>query len=133
MSASPTAAGARSLTPSFFVRLRGWLRAIFVDVPDPVRPTGNETNSPWATLLAWPIRLLAVAGATLIGWIWSGTPGGVQLGWALQYTMFAAVAVVTSFWFWILLANVSTAALWVARCSVAAWAWARCPSGEACP
>lgn len=100
-------------TPSLFARVRGGLRAIIVDGPDPVRPAANETPSIWQTLLAWPIRLLAVAGAALVGWIWSATPAGIQLGWALQYVLLTAVAVVTSFWFWILLLNVGTALLWV--------------------
>jgi len=100
-------------TPSLFARLRGWLRAIVVDGPDPVRPAAHESSSVGQTLLAWPIRLLAVAGATLVAWIWSGTPAGVQLGWALQYSLLTAVSVVTSFWFWILLLNVATALLWV--------------------
>lgn len=86
---------------------------MLVDGPDPVRPAAHESPSIWQTLLAWPIRLLGVAGATLVGWIWSGTSAGVQLGWALQYTLLTAVSVVTSFWFWILLLNVGTALLWV--------------------
>jgi len=101
-------------TPSLFARLRGWLRAVFVDGPDPVRPSAHESPSVWQTLLAWPIRLLAVGGAALVGRIWSATPAGIQLGWALQYTSLTAVAVVTSFWFWILLLNLATALLWVA-------------------
>ena len=100
-------------TPSLFARLRGWLRAIFVDGPDPVRPAAYESPSIWQTLLAWPVRLLAVAGATVVAWVWSATPAGIQLGWALQYTLLTAVAVVTSFWFWILLLNVGTALLWL--------------------
>jgi len=84
-----------------------------VDGPDPVRPAAHEGSSIGQTLLAWPIRLLAVGGATAIAWIWSGTPAGVQLGWALQYSLLTAVAVVSSFWFWILLLNVGTALLWV--------------------
>ena len=100
-------------TPSLFARFRGWLRAILVDGPDPVRPAAHESPSIWQTLLAWPVRLVGVAGATLVAWIWSGTPAGVQLGWALQYTLLTAVSVVTSFWFWILLLNVGTALLWV--------------------
>ena len=111
MSQGPIAASARPSSP--FARVRGWLRAIFVEGPDPVRPAAHESQSAWQTLLAWPIRLLAVAGAALIGWIWSTTPAGIQLGWALQYTLLTAVAVVTSFWFWILLVNVGTAALWL--------------------
>ncbi len=114
MSQGPIAASVRPSTPSLFARVRGWLRAIVVDGPDPVRPAAHEGTSVWQTLLAWPIRLLAVAGATVIGLIWSTTPAGIQLGWALQYTLLTAVAVVTSFWFWILLVNVGTAALWVA-------------------
>jgi len=97
-----------------FARLRGWLRAIFVDGPDPVRPAAHENPSNWQTLLAWPVRLLAVGGATVVAWIWSTTPPGVQLGWALQYVSLAAVAVVTSFWRWILLLNVITSVLWLA-------------------
>ncbi len=91
------------------------LRALLVDGPDPVGAgsSGAVVPSRWDTLLAWPIRLLIVAGAVVVGWIWSATPGGVQLGWALQYTLLAAVSVVTSFWFWILLANVAIAGLWV--------------------
>jgi hypothetical protein len=98
---------------TLFTRIRGVLRALIVVGPDPAEARSLDDASALDTLLAWPIRLVIVVGAAVLGWVWSTTPAGVQLGWALQYALFAAVSVVTSFWFWILLGNAALAALWL--------------------
>jgi len=65
------------------------------------------------TLLTWPVRLIIVAGAALVGYVWAPTPGGVQLGWGLQYALVIAVAIVISFWKWIFLVNAVVGGAWV--------------------
>jgi hypothetical protein len=68
----------------------------------------------WTTLFTWLARLLIVAGALAIGWVWAKNPGGIQVGWALQYGLFIAVSIVASFCYWLLAANVVVAGAWLA-------------------
>jgi 3',5'-cyclic AMP phosphodiesterase CpdA len=97
---------------------RGWLARVFLVGPDPLDPgRAPDQITAWDSLLTWPTRLLVVLGAIVIGIIWAGSPGGIQLGWALQYGLLVAVSIVTSYWLTISLANLGVALLWV----VASW------------
>ncbi|HEX2659826.1 MAG TPA: hypothetical protein VHU40_16190 [Polyangia bacterium] len=87
---------------------------MFIVGPDPGDPTRPHESSRLDTLLAWPVRLLAVAGISLLAIIWATTPAGIQFGWALQYGLLVAVSIVTSFWGVVMVVNVVLAALWVA-------------------
>jgi hypothetical protein len=61
------------------------------------------------TLFPWPMPVLAVVVAYLIGLQWDKSVLGEQLGSALQYGALIAVSIVVSCWFWIALANVALA------------------------
>ena len=96
-----------------YARCVSCLRAVFVVGPDPRDPTRVHEAGRFDTLLAWPIRLLVVAGVSLLAAIWATTAAGIQFGWALQYGLLVAVSIVTSFWGWVMVVNVGLAALWV--------------------
>jgi hypothetical protein len=63
--------------------------------------------------LPWPVRVLVVLVAGLLGWHWAGTPLGEQLGGGLQYAGLIGISLAVSFWWWIFLANVVLAGLWL--------------------
>ena len=71
------------------------------------RPTVSET------LLPWPVRMLAVVTAALLGWNWSGTPLGEQLGGGLQYASLIAISLAVSYWWRIFLLNLALALVWL--------------------
>lgn len=98
---------------SAYARCVACLRCVFVTGPDPSDPTRPHEQGRLDTLLAWPVRLLAVGGVALLAAIWATTPPGVQFGWALQYGLLVAVSIVTSFWGPVMVANTLLAALWV--------------------
>jgi hypothetical protein len=110
--------------PSWWARVRQLSWKAFIVGPDPPSAYGQADGlavlpaSRWDTLLTWPARLLAVAGAALVGVIWKSSPPGIQLGWALHYGLLAAVAIVTSFWKLILGFNLVVAGTWVALARV---------------
>lgn len=92
----------------FYRSLRFLLRG--PDDPDPDQPaTIGET------FLPWPVRVLVVVVAFVLGWNWSGTPLGEQLGGGLQYGGLIAVSLAVSYWWVIFLFNVTLALLW--------WLW----------
>jgi hypothetical protein len=91
----------------FFRFLSRWLITGPVD-PDPKRePSWGET------LFPWPVRLLAVVTAALLGWNWSGTPLGEQLGGGLHYAGLIAISLAVSFWFWMFVLNAGVALAWL--------------------
>jgi hypothetical protein len=63
-----------------YARCVACLRRVFIVGPDPGDPTRPHESSRLDTLLAWPVRLLAVAGISLLAIIWATTPAGVQFG-----------------------------------------------------
>ena len=92
---------------------RGLLaRAVLVG-PDPVVPERPDEITAWDTLVTWPTRLLAVAGAVLVGVVWMHSPAGIQLAWALQYGVLVAVSVLISLWLPVFSANLVIAAAWL--------------------
>lgn len=103
---------------SFFYRLLRFL-VRGPDDPDPDKPaTFGETFFPW------PLRLLMVAAAFVLGWSWSGTPLGEQLGGGLQYGGLIAISLAASYWWVIFVFNVALALAW--------WLWPlRAPDEEA--
>src|SRR5438105_3682916 len=88
-----------------YARFVACLRAVFIVGPDPRDPSRVHEASRLDTLLAWPVRLLAVAGVSLLAAIWATTAAGIQFGWALQYGLLVAVSIVTSFWGWVMVVN----------------------------
>jgi len=94
---------------SFFYRsLRFLVRG--PDDPDPDKPaTFGET------FLPWPVRLLIVVVAFVLGWSWAGRPLGEQLGGGLRYGGLIAISLAVSYWWVIFLFNVALALLW--------WLW----------
>jgi hypothetical protein len=78
--------------------------------PDPKRPpTLSET------LLPWPVRVVAVVTAALLGWNWTSTPVGEQLGGGLQYAGLIAISLAVSYWWWVFIVNIALAVAW--------WLW----------
>ena len=99
--------------------IRRILRALFVGpcTPDPHRePTLSET------LLPWPVRVLAVVTAGLLGWNWTNTPLGEQLGGGLQYAGLIAISLGVSYWWWVFAVNVAFAVVW--------WLWPLSPKED---
>jgi hypothetical protein len=82
--------------------------------PDPPDPTNPGERSRWNRRLTWRLRLIVVGCAFLFGLVGSKTSGGIQVGWALQYALLAAVSIVASFWLPILLTNLFMAGIWLA-------------------
>jgi 3',5'-cyclic AMP phosphodiesterase CpdA len=76
--------------------------------PDPSRPSTLSE-----TLLPWPVRLLVLVAALLLGRNWAGTPLGEQLGGGLQYAGLIVISLAVSYWWWIFLANLGLALIWV--------------------
>jgi hypothetical protein len=83
--------------------------------PDPGRPPTLAE-----TLLPWPVRVLAVVTAGLLGWNWTNTPLGEQLGGGLQYAGLVAISLAVSYWWWIFVVNLALAVAW--------WLWPILPS-----
>src|SRR5512140_1142114 len=90
----------------FFARLFRLLLA----GPDDRQP---DTPTLTRTLLPWPVRLLVVAVAFVLGWNWSGTPLGEQLGGSLQYAGLIAISLAVSYWWVIFLLNLALALAWL--------------------
>lgn len=93
----------------------------------PVEPDLSRRPTLLETILPWPVRLFLVAGAAALGWQWSDSVLGLQLGGALHYVALVAVSVALSFWFWIFLVNLGFALAWLA-CPIARdkerpWTW----------
>jgi hypothetical protein len=92
---------------------RSWWQRLLVDGPDPVDPNRPEDAGALDTLLTWPVRWLAVVGALVVGRIWAHSAAGVQLGWALQYSLLVAVSIVSSVWLPVLVVNLISALAWL--------------------
>ena len=85
--------------------------------PDPNRPpTLSET------LLPWPVRVLAVVTAALLGWNWTSTPLGEQLGGGLQYAGLIAISLAVSYWLGVFFVNLALAVVW--------WLWPLFPTED---
>ena len=93
---------------SIFRKLLG---SLLVIGPDPI--DDGERPGIWRTLFPWPVRLLLVAAAAMIGFVGHAFELGRQLGWALQYGFLVSIAVVADAWKWCLLANVVFAVAWL--------------------
>lgn len=65
------------------------------------------------TLLPWPVRLLVVIAAGLLGWSWNGSPFGEQLAGGLHYAGLIAISLAVSYWWSIFLVNFPLALLWL--------------------
>jgi hypothetical protein len=63
-------------------------------------------------LLPWPVRVLLVLAAAVVGRLWRDTSIGQQLGWGLHYVALIGVSVGASFWVWILLIELSASLPW---------------------
>jgi hypothetical protein len=70
-------------------------------VEGPSEPDPNRAPTLSETLLPWPVRVLAVVTAALLGWNWTGTPLGEQLGGGLQYAGLIAISLAVSYWSWV--------------------------------
>jgi len=90
-----------------------WFARVLWIGPDPPNPKRPGDASVWDTLLTWPVRLCMTAGALAVGLVWAKSPGGMQLGWALQYGILVAISVVTAFWLPLLFLNLTIALAWL--------------------
>ena len=77
--------------------------------PDPGKPPTLE-----GTILPWPVRLLVVAAAGLLGWCWKGSPLSDQLSGGLQYAGLIAISLAISYWWIVFLINFPLALAWLA-------------------
>jgi hypothetical protein len=68
------------------------------------------------------VRVLAVVTAALLGWNWTSTPLGEQLGGGLQYAGLIAVSLAVSYWWWVFMANMALAVVW--------WLWPLSPAED---
>jgi hypothetical protein len=82
--------------------------------PNPAQQPPAHRESFTKRCFPWPVRILAVATAGLLGWNWSSTPLGEQLGGGFQYAGLIAISLAVSFWFWVFLLNFALAVLWLA-------------------
>lgn len=88
--------------------LHSLLRLILIG---PKQGVGKET---WVdTILPWPVRLLMVLGAGILGWCWDGAPLGEQLAGGLHYAGLIAISLAASYWWFIFLVNVCFALAWL--------------------
>ena len=78
-------------------------------VVGPYEPDPNRAPTLSETLLPWPVRVLAVVTAALLGWNWTSTPLGEQLGGGLQYAGLIAISPAVSYWSWVRASNDSWA------------------------
>jgi hypothetical protein len=89
-------------------RVHAWL----VRGPDPIEPA--EPVGWLEVLLPWPLRLLAVLAIVLAAGWWRATGIGQELTRGLQAGSLAALAIVASLWWQVLLADVILAVPWFA-------------------
>jgi hypothetical protein len=88
--------------------LRSLLRFVFVG---PERTVGQPTLID--TILPWPVRLLVVLVAGILGWCWDGSPLGEQLSGGLHYAGLIAISLAASYWWFIFLFNFTLALAWL--------------------
>jgi hypothetical protein len=62
--------------------------------------------------LSWPARLVLVALAVVVGWMWNEAPVGIQISHVLQYGLLLAVSIVASCWYWVAIPNFVLSVLW---------------------
>ena len=91
-------------------------------VVGPYEPDPNRPPTLSDTVLPWPVRLLAVVTAGLLGWNWTSTPLGEQLGGGLQYAGLIAISLAVSYWWWVFIVNLTLAVTW--------WLWPIFPSEQ---
>jgi len=98
--------------------LNAQYRQDFFEIP--YDPDPNRSPTLAETLLPWPLRLLAVVTAALLGWNWTSTPVGEQLGGGLQYAGLIAISLAVSYWWWVFVVNLALAVAW--------WLWPLIPA-----
>lgn len=84
------------------------LRFVFIG---PDRAVGKSSLT--GALLPWPVRLLVVLVAGVLGWCWHGSPLGEQLSGGLHYAGLITISLAASYWWFIFLVNFGLALAWL--------------------
>lgn len=73
----------------------------------------DEPPGTLETLFPWPLRIIVIAVAWLVAWLWIGSNTAAQLGWTLEYAGVVAISLLVSAWHYIFILDLAFAILWL--------------------